>query len=98
MKLTFVVTYLTPAGKEQRDTVEIQLSDFAAWEREMGRRVQDLQSGMGVNDMGFLCWHRLVKSQRESRDYKTWMESVQQFESQEVDPANPTDSAPSDAS
>ncbi len=95
MKLTFVVNYLTPAGKLHTDTVEIQLADFAAWERETGRRVQDLQNGMGINDMGFLTWHRLIKSQRESRDYKTWMESVQSFSSQEVDPANPTDSAPS---
>jgi hypothetical protein len=45
--------------------------------------------------MGYLTWHRLMKSQRESRDYKTWIESVQSFSSQEVDPANPTDSAPS---
>jgi len=98
MKLTFIVTYLTPAGKEQRDTIEIQLADFAAWERETGRRVQDLQTGMGINDMGYLCWHRLHKSQRESRDFKTWMESVQQFEAEAVQPANPTAQAPSDAS
>ena len=50
MKLTFVVNYLTPAGKLHTDTVEIQLADFAAWERETGRRVQDLQNGMGIND------------------------------------------------
>jgi hypothetical protein len=94
MKLKFTVTYLTPAGKEQRDNVEITLGDFAAWERKTGRRVQDLATGMGINDMGYLCWHRLHKSQRETRDYETWMESLQLIESQEVDRANPTEQAP----
>ena len=53
MKLTFTVTYLTPAGKSQTDDVEITLGDFAAWERKTGRRVQDLATGMGLNDMGY---------------------------------------------
>ena len=98
MKLTFTVTYLTPAGKSQTDDVEITLGDFAAWERKTGRRVQDLASGMGINDMGYLCWHRLHKTAREGRDYETWMESLQLIESQAVDRANPTEQAPSEGS
>ena len=98
MKLTFKATYLTPAGKPHTDNIEITLADFAAWERETGRRVQDLQTGMGINDMCYMCWHRLHKSQRESRDYKTWLESVQTIETEALEPANPTEQAPSDGS
>lgn len=94
MKLTFAVTYLTPAGKPQRDTVEITLADFAAWERRSRRRVQDLATGMGIDDMSYLCWHRLHKTARENRDYETWLESLQLIESEEVESANPTEQAP----
>ncbi len=96
MKLTFNITYLTLAGKTQVDTVEISLADFAAWERRSRKRVQDLATGMGIDDMSYLCWHRLHVEKRDSRDYETWLESVQLIESEQVEPANPTEPAQSD--
>jgi hypothetical protein len=96
MKLTFTVTYLTPAGKETRTTVEIGIADFAAWERKSRRKVQDLSSGMGIDDMTFLCWHRISKNKIDGRDYETWLESVQQIEAEGVEPSNPTEAVPSD--
>jgi uncharacterized OB-fold protein len=96
MKLTFTVTYLTPAGKETKTTVEIGIADFAAWERKTKRKVQDLQAGMGIDDMTYLCWHRITKNKIDARDYETWLESVQQIEAEGVEASHPTAPAPSD--
>lgn len=96
MKLTFTVTYLTQAGKQTKASVEIGIADFAAWERKSRRKVQDLQSGMGIDDMTYLCWHRIQKNKIDARDYETWLESVQQIEAEGVETANPTEAAPSD--
>lgn len=95
MKLTFTVTYLTQAGKETKTTVEIRMADFAAWERKSRRKVQDLQTGMGIDDMTYLCWHRMSKNKIEARDYETWLESVEQIEAEGVEASNPTEAAPS---
>ena len=95
MKLTFTVNYLTQAGKPTTTTVEIGIADFAAWERRSRRKVQDLQTGMGIDDMTYLCWHRIHKNQIDPRDYETWLESVQTIEAEGVESSNPTDAATS---
>jgi hypothetical protein len=96
MKLTFTVHYKTQAGQPTVNTVVIGIADFAAWERRSRRKVQDLQTGMGIDDMTYLAWHRIHKNQLDPRDYETWLESVETIEAEGVQNANPTDAATSD--
>ena len=97
MQLTIKVDYRHPSGQKTTEHAAITLADYAAWERRTGKVVQTLQTGMGINDLLYLAWHRLTKAKKENRDYETWIESVEQIEVEGLEPANPTEPAASDA-
>jgi len=97
MQLTIKVEYRQPSGQPATELAAITLADYAAWERRTGKVVQQLQAGMGINDLLFLAWNRLTKTKKENRDYDTWIESVDQIEVEGLEAANPTEPAASDA-
>lgn len=97
MQLTIKVEYRHPSGQPATELAAITLADYAAWERRTGKVVQQLQAGMGINDLLFLAWNRLTKTKKENRDYDTWIESVDQIEVEGLEAANPTEPAASDA-
>jgi hypothetical protein len=39
----------------------------------------------------FMSWHRLTADKKESRDYDTWLNSVENFDVLETSAANPTE-------
>jgi hypothetical protein len=98
MQLTIKVDYRHPSGKAVTEHAAITLADYAAWERRTGKVVQQLQAGMGINDLLFLAWHRLTKAAKENRAFELWTESVDQIEVEGLEAANPTEPAASDAS
>ena len=91
MKLTIEVSFKTPAAEVVKETVTTTIATAAAWERKFKRRASDLQSGIGIDDLMFMAWHRLNALQREPRDYDTWLQSVEDFNVVETQNANPTD-------
>ena len=98
MKLTIKVSFKTPAAEVVTEVVQTSIATIAAWERKMKRRVSDLQGGVGIDDLMFMAWHCLTATKRESRDYDTWLESVENFDVLETSGANPTEATASDAS
>jgi hypothetical protein len=98
VQLTIKVDYRQLSGQTITDKAAITLADYAAWERKSGKVVQQLQSGMGLNDLLFLAWHRLTKNGKENRGYELWCESVIEIEVEGLEAANPTEAAASDAS
>jgi hypothetical protein len=91
VKLTIEVSYRTPAAELVTETVETSIATVAAWERKFKRRISDLQAGIGVDDLMFMSWHRLTADKKESRDYDTWLNSVENFDVLETSAANPTE-------
>ena len=91
MKLTIQVSFKTPAAELVTETVETSIATVAAWERKFKRRISDLQAGIGVDDLMFMSWHRLTADKKESRDYDTWLNSVENFDVLETSAANPTE-------
>jgi hypothetical protein len=97
VKLTIQVSYRTPAGQQVNESVNTTIATAAAWERKFKRRTSDLQSGVGIDDLMYMAWHALTAEKRESRDYDTWLQSVEDFSVAEVAQPHPTDPAASDA-
>jgi uncharacterized protein (DUF111 family) len=91
VKLTIQVSFKTPAAELVTETVETSIATVAAWERKFKRRISDLQAGIGVDDLMFMSWHRLTADKKESRDYDTWLNSVENFDVLETSAANPTE-------
>jgi hypothetical protein len=98
MNLTIKATYRQPNGKTTNELAVITLADYAKWERRARKAVQQLQAGMGLDDLLYLAWLRLTADKKENRDYDTWIESVENVEVEGLEPANPTEAAASDAS
>jgi hypothetical protein len=97
VQLTIKVDYRQPSGQAIIEKAAITLADYAAWERKSGKVVQQLQTGMGLNDLLYLAWHRLTKAAKENRTYEVWCESVIEIEVEGLEAANPTEAAASDA-
>ncbi len=90
MKLTIKVSFKTPAAELVTEQVTTTIGTVAAWERKFKRRISDLQTGIGIDDLMFMAWHQLTINKRESRDYDTWLDSVDLFDVVEVAQPNPT--------
>lgn len=95
MKLTIKVSYATPAAEMVTEQITTTIATVAAWERKFKRRVSDLQGGIGIDDLMFMCWHQLTANKRESRDYDTWLSVVDSFDVVESANANPTEATAS---
>jgi hypothetical protein len=98
MKLTFRVSYTTPAAQEITEDVTTTLATVVAWERRNKDKFVNLQKGFGMDDMLFMAWHCLNVEKREPRSYDEWLPSVTNLEVVEASPANPTQAAATDGS
>lgn len=97
MKLSIKVAYLLPSGQKVDETVTTTIATVAAWERKFKRRVSDMQQGIGIDDIAFLAWHKLVADKKESREYDAWLATVEEINIPDVEPTNPTEAAASAA-
>jgi len=95
VKLTIKVSYSTPAAEVVTEQITTTIATVAAWERKFKRRISDLQGGIGIDDLMFMCWHQLTVGKRESRDYDTWLLAVDSFDVVESAQANPTEATAS---
>jgi len=98
MRLTFKVSYKTPAGQEVVENVTTSLATVVAWERRNKAKFTDLQNGFGMDDMLYMAWHCLNAEKRDARTYDDWIPSVTALEVVEASPANPTQAAATDGS
>jgi hypothetical protein len=95
MKFNIKVAYRTPAGAVVEETVVTTLADTAHWERKKKKTVRDMMNGIGIDDLAFMAWHRLVAMAKENRDYDTWLECVTDLDVIEEQSTNPTEAAAS---
>jgi hypothetical protein len=96
VKLTIKVSYKTPAAESVTEEVTTTIATIAAWERKFKRRISDLQAGIGIDDIMYMAWHQLTTNKRESRDYDTWLPSVEDFSVGDAVIANPTEATASE--
>lgn len=60
--------------------------DFVGWERQMKRKVSDIQSGIGLEDMLFLAYAALKRGGSKLPEFDSWMESVEEIATEADDP------------
>lgn len=60
--------------------------DFIAWERYSKRKVSDFANGAGIEDMAFLAWNSLKRTQKTELNFEQWVEIIAELEAVDEDP------------
>lgn len=63
--------------------------DFVAWERHSKRKTSDLSNGIGVEDLAFLGWSALKRSEPQAA-FEKWIETVAEIEMGSTEPPKAT--------
>lgn len=90
MKLKIKVSWKR-AGKLKKTDVTTSLATIVAWERHFRRKASELGSGIGVEDIMFLAWHKLNADGQDERSFDDWINDVEDVEIVDAaDPGPPT--------
>jgi hypothetical protein len=81
MKMELEITY-TNGNKLE---VVAVVPDFIAWERHSKRKMSDLASGIGMEDLAYLAWS-VVNRTDKVKPFEGWINEVELIEPVETDP------------
>lgn len=79
MKLRIKVDW-TKAGKPESTEVTTTLATVVAWERQFRRKASELATGVGMEDILFLAWHRLNALKLDERQFDEWIDDAEDVE------------------
>lgn len=82
MKITLKVTDL---NGDSMNATAIPV-DFMAWERHTKGKVSTLANGAGMEDLLFLAWSTLTRTQEVKEKFEDWAAKVAEIEVAEDDP------------
>jgi len=88
MKLTIKVKWTLDNDVREQQVVT-SLATVVAWERHFRRKASEMGSGIGMEDILFLAWHRLNATKVDVRQFDEWVESVEDVEIVEAGDAGP---------
>jgi hypothetical protein len=81
MKMELEVTY---TNGEKLELVAV-VPDFIAWERHSKRKMSDLASGVGMEDLAYLAWS-VANRTSKVKPFEGWINEVELIEPVEADP------------
>ena len=56
--------------------VEVGPATLVAWERKTGRKVSQFADGIGAEDMAWLVWHALKRSDGTVLPFDKWLDTI----------------------
>jgi hypothetical protein len=60
--------------------------DIVAWEFKTKNKMSDWSNGIGLNDMCFMAWNVLKRTNETPLPYETWLNTVESIEANPDDP------------
>jgi len=82
MKIELKVT--TTEGQVSNLTAIVP--DFVAWERHSKKKISDLSSGIGMEDLAFLAHSVLKRTGEQVKPFDGWINSIELIELADSDP------------